>query len=268
VTAPLFLLLLALLAVGPLLPWRRAGSAWLRTLKWPLTAAAAALAALLGAGLRDPGPLLAAPVLAAGATTSILEYAKGARFAARLPGSWPLATVRLAVRNRRRYGAYLAHLGIVVAATGFAGSHFWQQERQVSLRPDQSVAVGRYQLTLSSVASAGEGTATTTTAVLSLADGETLTAARTVYPTFGGQSTTTVAIRSTAFEDLYVVLEPGPADQPATFTVFVNPLVGWIWAGAALLILGALAGSWPGGRTSPEPVPAIARRPALAGGAE
>src|SRR5205807_9263306 len=37
VTAPLFLLLLALLAVGPLLPWRRAGSAWLGTLKWPLT---------------------------------------------------------------------------------------------------------------------------------------------------------------------------------------------------------------------------------------
>ena len=249
------------------MPWRRAGSAWLRTLKWPLTAAAAALAALVGAGLRDPGPLLAAPVLAAGATTSILEYAKGARFASRLPGSWPLATVRLAVRNRRRYGAYLAHLGIVVAATGFAGSHFWQQERQVSLRPEQSVVVGRYQLTLNSVATAAKGDATTTTAVLSLADGDTLAAARTVYPTFGGQSTTQVAIRSTAFEDLYVVLEPGAADQ-ATFTVFVNPLVGWIWAGATLLILGVLAGSWPGGRRSPEPLPAIARRPALAGGAE
>jgi cytochrome c-type biogenesis protein CcmF len=267
-TAPLFLVLLALLAIGPLLPWRRAGTAWLRTLRWPLTAAAAALAGLLGAGLRDPGPLLAGPVLAAGAATSILEYAKGARFAARLPGAWPLAVARLAMRNRRRYGAYLAHLGIVVAAAGFAGSHFWQQERQLSLRPDQTVAVGRYQLTLDSVVAADDAGKTTTTAVLSLADGETLTAARTVYPGFGGQSTTLVAIRSTAFEDLYVVLEPGAADQAVNLTVFVNPLVGWIWTGAALLILGAMAGGWPGGRRSAEPVSAVARRPALAGSAE
>ena len=268
VTAPLFLLLLALLAVGPLLPWRRAGSAWLGTLKWPLTAAAAALAALLGAGLRDPAPLLAGPVLAAGATTSLLEYARGARFAARLPRAWPVAAARLALRNRRRYGAYLAHLGIVVAAAGFAGSHFWQQERQVTLRPEQAVAVGRYQLTLDSVSSATQGDATTTTVALSLAGGESLTAARTVYPGFGGQSTTQVAIRSTAFEDLYVVLEPGAADHAVNLTVFVNPLVGWIWAGAALLILGAVAGSWPGGRRSPEPVATPARRPALAGSAE
>src|SRR5437588_3734300 len=268
VTAPFFLALLALLAVGPLLPWRRAGTAWLRTLKWPLTAAAAALAALLGAGLQNPAVLLAGPVLAAGAATSILEYAKGVRFATRLPGSWPVAAARFAIRNRRRYGAYLAHLGIVVAACGFAGSHFWQQERQLTLRPNQSVAVGRYQLTLDSIGSASAAGTTTTTAFLSLGDGESLTAGRTVYDSFGGQSTTRVAIRSSAFEYLYIVLQPSTGAGSVNLTVFVNPLVGWIWTGAALLILGALSGSWPGGRRSPERVAAPARRPALAGSAE
>jgi cytochrome c-type biogenesis protein CcmF len=268
VTGPLFLLLLALLAVGPLLPWRRAGTAWLRTLRWPLTAAAAALAALLAAGVRDLAPLLVAPALGAAAATSLMEYFKGARFAARLPGSWAGATLRLAGRNRRRYGAYLAHLGIVVAAAGFAGSHFWQQERQVSLQPGQSVSVGGYTLTLASVRTGSSGSTQVQRAVLDLPGGDQLTPGRTVYADFGGQSSTQVAIRSTPLEDLYVVLEDAPGSSTAVLTVFVNPLVGWIWAGAALLILGVILGSWPGGRRSVAPARAAACRPALAGSAE
>jgi cytochrome c-type biogenesis protein CcmF len=261
VTGPLFLLLLALLAVGPLLPWRRAGTAWLATLRWPLTAAAAALAALLAAGIRDIAPLLAGPVLAAGAATSVMEYAKGARFAARLPGSWAGAAARLAVRNRRRYGAYLAHLGIVVAAAGFGGSHFWQQERQVVLRPGQSVTVAGYAMTLEQSTAATSGAHTVYRAVLDLPDGSRLLPGRTVYADFGGQSSTQVAIRSTPLEDLYVVLGDSTDPGAANLTVFVNPLVGWIWAGAALLVLGTLLGSWPGARRSPEPAQSPARQP-------
>jgi cytochrome c-type biogenesis protein CcmF len=265
VTGPLFLLLLALLAVGPLLPWRRAGTAWLLTLKWPLTAAAAALAALLAAGVRDAAPLLVAPVLAAAATTSLLEYVKGAGFAARLPGAWAGAAARLAIRNRRRYGAYLAHLGIVVAAAGFAGSHFWQQEKQVVLQPGHAVAVAGYRLTLQETSSATAGQVTVHRAMLDLGDGEHLIAGRTVYADFGGQSSTQVAIRSTPFEDLYVVLGDSTDPSTANLTVFVNPLVGWIWAGAALLVLGVIAGSWPGGRRPPERAPVAAPRRVLAG---
>jgi len=268
VTGPLFLLLLALLAIGPLLPWRRAGTAWLRTLKWPLTMAAAAFAALAAAGVRDLAPLLAAPVLAAGATTSAMEYLKGARFATRLPGSWAGAAARLAVRNRRRYGAYLAHLGIVVAAAGFAGSHFWQQERQVVLRPGQAVAVAGYRLTLEGTTAVSAGHTTVQQAVLDLSDGATMVPGRTVYADFGGQSSTQVAIRSTAFEDLYVVLGDSTDPNTANLTVFINPLIGWIWAGAALLVLGTIAGSWPGGGRSPERASVPARRPLLAGSAE
>src|SRR5205807_8616741 len=53
VAGPLLAVLLALLAVGPLLPWRRAGRAWVRNLRWPAAAAAVALAVLLAAGARD-----------------------------------------------------------------------------------------------------------------------------------------------------------------------------------------------------------------------
>jgi len=197
-----------------------------------------------------------------------MEYLKGARFAARLPGTWAGAAARLAVRNRRRYSAYLAHLGIVLAAVGFAGSHFWQQEKQVVLRPGQSVAVAGYRMTLESASAAPAGRTIVQQAVLVLSDGDRLFPGRTVYPDFGGQSSTQVAIRSTPFEDLYVVLGDSTDPGAANLTVFVNPLVGWIWAGAALLVLGTIAGSWPGGGRSPERAPAVARRRVLVGSAE
>jgi cytochrome c-type biogenesis protein CcmF len=105
-------------------------------------------------------------------------------------------------------------------------------------------------------------------AVLSASDGGEVVPARTVYPDFGGQSTTHVAIRSTPLDDLYVVLAQVDGDS-ATVLVFDNPLVSWIWAGAALLLLGTLAAAWPAapGRR-PEPARARIGAPVLAGGAE
>ena len=265
VTGPLFLAILALLAAGPLLPWRRAGRAWLRPLRIPLLAAAGGLAALLAAGVRDVAPLVTGPVLCAAAATSIWEYVRGARFARRLPGAWLPAAARLASRNRRRYGAYLAHLGIVVAAIGFAGSHFWQQETQAVLGTGQALAIGHYQLTLAGTETTRTGARTEYRATFLLGN-ERLEAERTVYADFGGQSSTAVAIRSTVFEDLYVVLADGTVPGQATVTVFVNPLVPWIWTGAALLILGTLVGSWPGGTRRPESAPLVVPRTVLASG--
>ncbi|MDQ6691743.1 MAG: cytochrome c biogenesis protein CcsA [Candidatus Dormibacteraeota bacterium] len=269
-TGPLFLLLMALLAVGPLLPWRRAGSVWVGTLRWPATAALAVLAALVTGGVRDIAPLLAGPVLAAAATTSILEWIRGARFARRLPGPWLFALTRLVGRNRRRYGAYLAHLGIVIAAVGFAGSHFWQQERQLVLHKGQPVAVGQHVLTLTGQHTSRTADSASQGAEIALGDGTVMRPGRVVYESFGGQSSTQVAIRSSVLEDLYLVLTPatGTADGVINLTVFINPLVSWIWAGAALLIIGTIAGSWPGGRRSPAPAGAPARARVLAGTAE
>jgi cytochrome c-type biogenesis protein CcmF len=167
------------------------------------------------------------------------------------------------VRRRRRYGAFLAHVGILLVAAGIAGSHFWQQERDLTLRPGSSVSVAGRVLSLESVQQETVGDHTETVARLSLGE-DVLAPARLSYPAMGGQSLTRVAIRSTAVEDVYVVLAGTSPDGTAAFHVFVNPLVTWIWAGGALLVAGVLLGHL--GRPLPQEQTArvAARVPVLA----
>jgi len=239
--APIMLALLALLAAGPLLPWRRLRGGWLRLLRWQLAAAALTSAALLAAGARQPGALVALPLVAAGLATCLAEYGRGAAFARRLSGPWPVAAMRVLARNRRRYGAYLAHAGILLVAAGLVGSHVWQQSRQVTLRPGESVTVGSHTLTYEGMASQTSGDHGELLARLQLGDA-TLEPARLTYPSLGGQAVTRVAIRSTPIDDVYVVLAGADA-RSATMTIYVNPLVTWIWVGGALLVAGVLLGN-------------------------
>jgi cytochrome c-type biogenesis protein CcmF len=241
VAAPLFVGLLALLAVGPLLPWRRAQDGWLRPLRWPLAAAGLALAVLLARGLRQPGVLVTLPLVAAGLATCVAEYGRGVLIARRMAGPWPLAAVRMVARNRRRYGAYLAHVGVLAVAAGLIGSHAWQQSRTVSLRPGQSVTVAGHVLTYQGAVQEAVGDHSEQVATVRLGQ-ETLKPGRLTYPSLGGPSVSRVAIHSTPLYDVYVVLSSPVERDTATLGVYVNPLVTWIWAGAALLVIGVLMG--------------------------
>jgi len=247
---PLLVVLLALLATGPLLPWRRTHPSW-RALAWPAGAGLLALATLVGFGVRDPVPLLVMPLLAAGLATVLFEFGRLLRRPRRL---------RVLGYRRRHYGAYLAHLGLLLLAAGIAGSHFWQQQRDVVLRPGETANVAGYQLTYQGTLQRDLGDRSELVAVLRLG-GETLEPARVQYPSLGGQGLTRVAIRSTPLEDLYVILAGGEGDS-ASFRILVNPLVTWVWAGGALLVLGVAFGNLGAGRRpSPvaAPVPALVR---------
>lgn len=69
-----------------------------------------------------------------------------------------------------------------------------------------------------------------------------------------------IAIQTTLpwLQDVYVVLtEAGDANR-ATFHVYVNPLVVFIWLGGLLFVLGTLVAAWP------EPRPRMAGAPVAA----
>jgi len=232
---PLFLVLLAVMAAGPLLPWRRAaGRASLRALTWPAGAAAVVLAAAVVAGVRSIPALIALPLVAAVAATCLTQYARLGRRWWRVPG--------LLIRRRRRYGAYLAHLGLAVLVIGIAASHFWQQEKDVTLEPGQQVTVAGYSL--SYAGSNVRQLADHTELVAPMQFGtSTLEPARATYAGLGGQSLTRVAISTTPLADVYVVLTGVDETGSASFRIFINPLVTWIWAGGAIIIVGVVLGN-------------------------
>jgi len=241
---PIFVTILALMAVGPLLPWRRAGSPTLRALRWPAAAACVLLIGLLVAGVRSIPALLAFPLAAGAAATVFTEYG---RVVVRKP--------RTILRRRRRYGAYLAHLGLVVVVAGVAASHFGQQEKDVTLQPGERVTMAGYTLTYTGSEQRQQQDHTDFIAGMRLGD-KTLEPSRATYVGLGGQALTHVAITTTPTADVYVVLAATGTDGSATFQVFVNPMVTWIWAGGAVVILGVVLGNV--GET--EGVPHLARR--------
>jgi len=256
---PLFVVILALMAAGPLLPWRHAGAPLLQALRWPIAAAGIVLGVLLVGGVRSVPALLAFPLAAAAGTTCLVEYSRMGLRLRRSGLGWAHAAAVVA-RKRRRYGAYLAHLGMVVLVVGIAGSQFWQQEKTVALMPGDQVTVAGYTLTYSGAGQRQLADHTELVGVMRLGD-QTLEPARATYAGLGGQSLTHVAISSTPVADVYVVLAGMNDDGSASFQIFVNPLVSWIWAGAMIIILGVILGNVGERRKSFEPVVARAASP-------
>jgi cytochrome c-type biogenesis protein CcmF len=240
---PILLAILALLAVGPLLPWRHPGPAVWRALRWPLAAAVLVAVPLLAMGVAV-AEAIAISVAAGAIATVVFEYARVFR---RRP--------RTLLPHRRRYGAYLAHLGLLVVAVGIAASQFGQQEKDVTLRTGQAVTVAGYTLTYTGAEQRQLADHTDYIAAMQFGS-QTLEPSRATYAGLGGQALTHVAISTTPLADVYVVLVGTNQDGSASFRVFVNPLVTWIWAGGVILILGVVLGN-VGARA---PVPELARR--------
>jgi cytochrome c-type biogenesis protein CcmF len=120
--------------------------------------------------------------------------------------------------------------------------------------------VAGYTLTYAGVENRELADHTELVAMMKLGD-QTLEPARATYAGLGGQSLTHVAISSSPIADVYVVLAGTNSDGSATFRIFVNPLVTWIWAGGAIIILGVLLGNAGRPRVVVEPVRARLPRP-------
>jgi cytochrome c-type biogenesis protein CcmF len=144
-TTPLAILLVLFTGIGPLLAWRRVSWASARRVfLWPaLAAALAALVLLAATGAGGEPWALALFVFAAFALTGLAqEFWRGAAARRALAGgSMPAALGAVVSRNRRRYGGYLVHVGIVVLLVGIAASSSFQTKRDLTLRPGESAVV-------------------------------------------------------------------------------------------------------------------------------
>jgi cytochrome c-type biogenesis protein CcmF len=244
--APVGVALLGLMGVAVLLPWRRAGPRTLARFRYPLFFALL-VAVAAGVSLRRPGVVaaLAAVAFALGAT---LHAFHGAGQAGVRTGWGYLHGLGEALRGqRRRYGGYVVHLGILVMAVGIVGSHAYVREREVTLRPGQSFSLGRYVFVHRGLEQSATALAEVTRAQVELHEPgrvSFLQPVRMFYPRWG-QVVSRPAIRSTLRDDVYLVLWSFERDGSATFRAWVNPLVRWVWVGALVSGLGAVLTVWP-----------------------
>lgn len=254
-TAPVVLLLLFLMGVGPLLPWRAASvAAVVRRLQGPAWAGAAAAVpiALAGAGA---GGVAVAALAGFVAAATVTEMGRGIRAQHRARGSsWAGAAAAAVRRNRRLYGGLLAHLGIVTALVGVSWAALADTSDQVTLGPGERARAGAYEIRLDGVDTREEAHRRVLVAHLTVFDASgdevvRLQPSLNLYPA-SSQPIGTPSIRVgtpwNGMRDLYASLVTVDADGPtASLRFFVNPGIGLLWIGGLVTAIGGVVAAWP-----------------------
>jgi cytochrome c-type biogenesis protein CcmF len=262
VNIPLALLLMALTGIGPLIAWRRASPKNLqRQFTMPLFGGLATGSVLLALGMRDVYALVCYTIGGFVITTISQEFVKGLGARRTIHGeSWPVAALRLIGRNRRRYGGYIVHFGVVVMFAALAGAAF-KKEFDVQLKAGESFTAtdpwgDEWKFTSQGV-SYFEALNRKVLAVALRPEKNGV-----VQPIIRSEKrqhvdafdrntfepSTEVGILETAGQDVYMVFAgapPGSDDPVAEIRVTFNPLMVWVWWGGIIMALGGLIVMWP-----------------------
>ncbi len=275
VAVPIGLFLLFLTGVGPLLPWRSTSMKSIRrNFVLPVIVLWATVIVCLAVGVwpwKDGSfssgnfyALVAFSMSAAVLAAILSEFFRGAGVIRRQTGRNLLTAMYLLThRNTRRYGGYIIHIGVVIIVIGLAGAAFNRnEERELALH--DKLPIGPYTLECVGFTQDSNLNYNSEYALLDVyKDGKKLfqmTPEKRVYLA-SSQPQTLVAIHSVPGWDLYVVYEgTNPATNQPIIKAFLNPLVGWIWFGVAIIVFGTVIALVP----SLSPATASLRVPARA----
>ncbi len=251
VNVPIGLSLIFLMAIGPLIAWQHASIESLRrTFAGPLCLSIMGTGICWFFGVRGLYPLLAFGLSLFTVITVCQEFVNGARTRRRKTGEGYLTALsKLTSRGRRRYGGLIVHLGVAFLVIGITASSVFKLEQEVTLKPGESLQLGRYQVRFDDLSAWQEphrfvvqGNFTIFNSNHKVAE---MRPAKRFYPT-EQQPIGTVDVRSTMREDLYLVLSSFAKDgTSATVKALVRPLMMWIWVGGWIMILGSLIAIWP-----------------------
>ena len=263
---PMAILLLLLMGVGAIIPWRRTtwasfkaqfGSSILVT---GIVAPIVILGYWYGRGVGlgvTPTPLDAVyavlTIVFAIFTTIVMVVdvwrAVGARRKNNDEGRLT-ALIKLFEKQRRRYGGYVVHFGVVCAYVAFAGNAL-KIEQDLELVPGQTIQIGDYSLTYQGLR---EETMSDKKLVMARVrverDGAYLydmAPGKATFHASPNMPTSEIDIKTTPLEDVYVALVSYDGrTENAAFKVFVGPFTWWFWLGGTILLFGTLICLWPG----------------------
>lgn len=261
---PLAVILVFLMGIGTLIAWRRASwSHFRRDFIGPVLTFMLGTPALLAVYwfLRGkdlgviPSGLTAfyAIMMVAGCifvtATIVQEFYRGIQARRRAHGeSVVSALMMLFKKQRRRYGGYIVHMGMIFAFLAFSGNAL-KVEKDVALTLGESVHVGDYTLTYRGLTEKNPPGQLLILANIDVyQNGEFQYQMHPGKARFGDQEmmTSEIDIKTTPLEDVYVAfVNAAPKGQSATFKVFIGPFTWWYWVGMVVMMLGAFICLWP-----------------------
>lgn len=268
---PICVALLFLMGVGPSLPWKAATDAQVRkAFMLPSIVAAVVMVLTLVFGPKDPYTVLAFAFAAYALVCNLREYGVGIAARQKAHGeSAPVALGRLVAANQRRYGGYLAHMGIIMTAAAITASSSGKVEREATLKPGQTMQVNDdLSVRLKTLWGKEEPRRQVIGADVEVLKGGTVIGIidpRMNFYRTQEQPVPTPAVRSRPQGDIYMNLMAfTPDGQSATIKVILEPFVPWIWLGGFIVALGAVVSAWPTARTSRRAARVPASRPVRA----
>jgi cytochrome c-type biogenesis protein CcmF len=237
-TMPIVVCLLFLMAVAPMLPWRRASGEVLRhRLLWPAVAAVAVMAGSVAGGFRGINPLLAFGLGAFAGASALRQLVVQLRHS-----SW-----RGLIGPSG--GGMVVHVGVVMIAVAFAASHSYADRTQMTLARGQTVSFAGHRFEYLGTKDVATSTHTGLAAEIQVDGGRIYGPAVSNYP-FAGEPIGTPSVHSGLAEDVYLTIASIPTTPtgPIGIGVIIEPLVMWIWAGAGVMLAGTVLAAWPAGR--------------------
>jgi cytochrome c-type biogenesis protein CcmF len=246
-TTPIALTLLFLMAVAPVLPWRKASGELLRhRLFWPAWVGTATL--------------VVAVLLGAHGFTAMLAYGLAGFAAGSAIRQLALATRRQGWRGLvgRANGGMIVHLGVIVIAVAFAASQSHVRQAEFTLSPGQEASFAGHTLTFVGTEVEQDSNKTVTKALVKI-DGTGPWAPALNQFSFGDQTIGSPSVRATPRDDVALTLLALPEGDgnAVTIRVTTQPLVSWLWFGGAVMAVGTALAAFPGRRRDPlDPVSA------------
>jgi cytochrome c-type biogenesis protein CcmF len=258
VTAPIFGFMLLLMGIAPLVSWGRASLKHLgRALLWPAAGGLIGMAGLaafdqISKGAVRIGPAITLGIIVLAFLVTVLEFHRGALARVNAQKESYLAALRALIgRNRRRYGGYVIHIGILVMGLGILGSYAYQTETQQTVAAGQTVTLGNYVLEyqgLERFAATDNRWVTRVNAVVYQNGQEVARLSPRIDTYDNGERMTIPATYITPdggdFYALLVAWETVDLSS-ATIKIYYNPLINLVWSGGLIFIVGALIAAWP-----------------------
>ena len=267
VVVPVGLTLLFLMAVAPVLSWRKmSGASLWHRLAVPAWVAVLTVVACVAAGLRGGATLIGFGLAAMAAATAVRALALSVRAAHTRHAGWWRGLVG------RANGGMVVHLGVVLLAVGIIAATSYRHQSELALRRGAPVTYDGHRFEFVGLRTVTSPSRTAQEAVIKVDHGIYAPATTS----FGSALSVvgTPAIDSGLFADIYLTFDAvgglGSASgnqainnlPPGSVAigVVIEPLVAWLWAGGLLIGLGGLLALMPGTRrkaTDPTSAPSV-----------